>query len=507
MIHSHYDVIVLGTSLRGLLSGALLAKRGFRVLVLGQGELPFRYAAGGRTWPRRPYTFLAAHSPVARRVLSELTLLQLFRRRAAAMDPSFQVLLPRQRFDVTTEPAFLGRELEREFPAVKRALEDFHASVRRRMGELDRVMERDLVFPPETFLERRELARATAHLPADGDASDPLAELALGHPFRQAVATPAAFASDLDPSELPVLGGLRGYGAWWLGSARLEGGYEWLESALVERITTANGEVRRRESVESIEVRRGVVQGVTLSRAGERISCGHLVAAGSALGLRRLLPDRGAALGELFERLGEPTARRHRYVLHALVRAEAVPEGLARNAFLVGPEPSAETGRVRLELGPMGETHEDVPVRRLTAEVLTTSDHALGALRERLLARLEDAIPFLREHLLLVDSPHDGRGVDDVRTGTELPVDEPWSRGPSTMTPLFAHPVRGALGVTGLPLRTPLKRLLLGGPHAAPGLGEEGAFLTAWGVARIIAHGDRRRTLLRRQARWSKLEL
>ena len=36
----HFDVVVIGRSLGCLSAAALLARRDFRVLVLGQGELP-----------------------------------------------------------------------------------------------------------------------------------------------------------------------------------------------------------------------------------------------------------------------------------------------------------------------------------------------------------------------------------------------------------------------------------------------------------------------------------
>ncbi len=511
MIQRYYDVVVLGTGLRGLLAGALVAKRGFRVLVLGQGHPSADYEAGGRRWPRRPYRFVAARSPIAQRVLADIALHQELRRRSQPLEPSFQVILPSQRLDVTTEPAFLASELDREFPTVKRALEDFHALTRREMAALDRALARPLVVPPETFFERRELARAVAgrRTGRDGQGPDPLGELSREHPFREVVATPAAFSVDLDPASLSTLGLLRAYGSWWLGATRLEGGYGWLEGALIAKIRAANGEVRASQRAESLEIRRGAVQGLELARTGERVGCRHLVETGSVEGLQTLLPHRGAELGELFARQGEPTPRRLRYVLHVLLRPEAVPEGLAPDAFLVGEAPGEVLGRLRLQLGPEDERHEGEPVRRLSVEVLLPArlgrePAALGRLRERVLAKLRRLLPFLDEHLILVDSPHDGRGVDDPRAAVERPASDPWSRGPDTMEAQYATPATGALGVAGLPLRTPLRGLLLAGPHAAPGLGEEGAFLTAWSAARLVDRGDRRRAFLRRPARFAK---
>ena len=40
MTNRHYDAVVLGRSLGSLAAAALLARRDFRVLVIGQGQKP-----------------------------------------------------------------------------------------------------------------------------------------------------------------------------------------------------------------------------------------------------------------------------------------------------------------------------------------------------------------------------------------------------------------------------------------------------------------------------------
>ena len=83
----HYDVIVLGRSLGALVAAALLARRDFSVLVLGQGARPASYRLGERTLRRRPLLLLGASSPSLRRALSELAQTQTFRRRTTPVDP------------------------------------------------------------------------------------------------------------------------------------------------------------------------------------------------------------------------------------------------------------------------------------------------------------------------------------------------------------------------------------------------------------------------------------
>src|SRR3954471_1001942 len=115
-----YDVVVCGSELTGLLAAALLARRGFRVLLLGHDADRPSFEAGGFTLSRAPALLPPLESQPVARVLTELNCVQIIRRRAPPLSPGFQVVMPRHRFDVLPDrdpdrPRF-RRELEREFP-------------------------------------------------------------------------------------------------------------------------------------------------------------------------------------------------------------------------------------------------------------------------------------------------------------------------------------------------------------------------------------------------------
>ena len=509
MITSYYDVVLLGTRFEALLSGALLAKRGFRVLVLGQGMLPSTYQVAGRRLPRETFAFRAAHSPVAKRALTELALHQVFRRRATGMDPAFQIVVPGHRVDVPPDPAHLEREVDRELGDVKRAVEDFHRLGERVGADLDHLFERDLLFPPETFFERREFQRARAgalDFDRKGGGADPFAEFPDHHLFRHVVGAPVFFASQMDPRQVSPLGVLRLYEAW-RGAARLEGGYEWLRGALIDKIETYSGEVRERERAEQILLKRNTAVGVRLATSGETIGCGFIVSSCDVDVLLRLLPDRGA-FRELFETLGEPTPRYFRYTLNVVVAAGAVPAGMGRDVFLLRDprRPYAAENLLHFEThGPRdGErliTIEALLPRRGVEEVVGY----LGNVRRQILEGMESLMPFVRPHIRLVDSPHDGREAQ-LSEGTTAAAQEPWTRGPSTMSVVYGYPVRGTLGVSALPVRSPVRRLLCCSPQVVPGLGHEGAFVSAWSAARIVTRADRKKEWMRRGL-WTKVEI
>ena len=74
------------------------------------------------------------------------------------------------------------------------------------------------------------------------------------------------------------------------------------------------------------------------------------------------------------------------------------------------------------------------------------------------------------------------------------------------MRPVYGYPVTTSLGVCSLPVRAPIKRLVICNDQVVPGLGLEGRFLAAWSAARVISRSDKKKEWMRR-GRWGKLEL
>jgi hypothetical protein len=248
---------------------------------------------------------------------------------------------------------------------------------------------------------------------------------------------------------------------------------------------------------------------VRIAASGEEIGASWVLVGSSLSTLLRLVPDR-TPFEELFERIGEPVVRHYRYTLNLRVAAEGVPAGMSRDVFFVrDPErPASEANALHVQVDPPdAEGRQLLCVEALLPRRgIEDIPEYLGTVRERVLASLGELVPFLGHHVELVDSPHDGRDVDDLRGGTRVQAAESWARGPQTMRRVHGFPVSTALGVCALPVRTPIKRLLLCNDQNVPGLGLEGLFLAAWSAARVVSKSDRRKDWMRR-GRWGKLEV
>lgn len=513
MTDRFYDAIVLGRGIGALTAAALLARRDFTVLVLGQGARPPTYLARGRPLQRRAFAMLAASSPAWRRVLAELAQSQSWKQRAHAARPMLQILSPRRRLEIPAQPELFAREVDRELSDVGRLVEELYEELARVNQAADEAFQHDAVWPPGSFWERRETTRYAALLPharAEPDA-DLLSEFPKGHPFRAVVAATVQHGTHLAMMP-PPFAVARIHGSWTRGLEILPGGEEELEAMLVERIQAYGGRAELAWSAESLVVSRGRVAGVLVAGDREPIGASFVLTDTDGEGVAALSGGRGIQGRALREwpRMGYPMGR---FVVSIVAREEGVPEPLGPESFILagwGADPrTRRAGRRTIHLErrslPRGEA-------LLVAETLVLDrgpDHLAG-LREEVLAAVMEELPFLERHLILVDSPHDGRPLWVWEGGARRDVERWEERGlshaPEPMRPLVEVDPPGYLGLAGEPIRGPIERTLLLGPTVLPGLGQEGELLAAWGAARLVTKSDKRRARIREDM-WSKIEI
>lgn len=509
MTSSYYDVAVLGTDVAPLTCAALLAKRGFRVVVLGQQREYANYALGRYRLPRQAFTFTANHTPTARRVLNELGLGQTFRRLTHPLEPAFQVALPSHRFDVHGDETAFEREVEREFPDVRRPVIDFCRRINQHARATDRLFERDRAWPPESLLDRRELARLAASLELDGETKRErlLGELPDRHPFRAAMLAPLAFSAQADPDSITALQLARTLDGHMRDAVSVDGGLAAFSNLLVDKIRSHSGQLRVRERASQIIVSRAGATGLRLSGSDEEIGCAHVIAGVDVAKVGRLLLDR-SPFEQMFERLGEPQPRFYRYTMNAIVETRCVPEGMRRDVYCIRDSrlPLHSENLIHVEHSPLDERESLLCIEALLpARAVEDRDGVLDGARERFLEALSDLLPFLDQHLLALDSPHDGRKPWFRDSNVDQGLDPLERRGPETMRIVHTFPMATALSICAMPVRTRLRGLLICNEQVSPALGLEGQLLAGASAARLVTRADRGREWLRRRL-WAKVE-
>jgi hypothetical protein len=425
------------------------------------------------------------------------------------------VLAPGLRLEVPPDVALFGREIDRAFPEVRRVVDELYAELARTNGAADAAFEKDLVWPPGTFWEKRETQRVAASLPRfDPTLAPPLlAEFPRDHDYRAIVDVPARFASHA--ADLPEFAVARLHGAWTRGVTRLTHGEDELIDFLVERVRAHGGEARLGERAVRVEHRRGRVNGVLVDGDESPTGVGFVVTDHTTRALLDLTTDFDPARRALAA-LPHLIPAEWRFVVSIVVREEGLPPPLGDESFLLPAWPHRGLGAT-MPLIHLQRRREPCGIPGAT---LLVADAAFSEgtplpvtrAREAVLAALESLLPFIERHYLMVDSPHDGRPLWDYRSGKRKEVDRAAlraTRGSLDAEPMAARwrvepPTFHGLGAE--PVRTPLGGAFVVGPSALPALGQEGELLAAWSAARMITRTDKRKERMRREM-WSKVEL
>jgi phytoene dehydrogenase-like protein len=478
LAESFYDVVILGGDLAATVAGAVLAHRGFRVLVAG-APVEERYSIGPYNLPRAPLAFVGVESPSLRRVVAELNLIQLLRRRLEPNRPAFQLLLSDSRIDVGDD---VTRELARELPSAVGEFDALSAKMSEISNSLEAILNQDLILPPDGFWDRRDANRVGARLP--DDETDLGAPLPADHPLRALVRLPAAFAGDL--AEAGAISQARLTDLHRRGTHRIDGGRQGLRSLLLERLKTHSGEVRPDLNPIAIEVKRGRADTVRFD-GKDSVGCGHVLCGMGAGRVAELLegdkpPKRLLEAAEI-----KPAA--WKYLLHLVAPLDALPDALGRYALALGDRVDGSLlngNALALHLADGYGQHAVLSVEALASEA---TPEALAVLRGRVRARLDALFPFVDKHLLLVHSPHDGLPPERATEFVAPPAIAP--------EPLWAINENRTLGVGGLPHATGLKNVLLASRQVLPGLGLEGELAAGWGAARLILQKEKKRDLVK----------
>jgi hypothetical protein len=485
---NYFDVVVYGSELTGLIAASLLGRRGLRVLLCGHDGVPATFQAGPYTLAREPGTLPPPDSEPVARVLRELGHSQIVRRRAPQAQPSLQFVFPNHRVEFTSSVEAVLAELVREFPEDHGTIEPILARLRATSAILDPLLGSDMTLPPQGFWERRDVSRVQPSCRP----RKPTCWRRLGRTISCAPASPR-WAPWPAGSPRPISA------AWCRRAPTMSRGgvstgwparpicapCSWTSWHLLGRDSRARGSHRAGMAARKSERAAGAaaqrnhrLRPPDLGRFGVVAGC----LAGSEAP-RRLREIASAIRPACF-----------RYTLCMLVRPEALPEGMGARVIAVKDpaKPNLEENAFSITVGlPPPRQPNQIPIW-LECLVSASASESLGYLsvvRARLREELLRIMPFHDQHLIVVASPHDGcRPSLGPRRGVE-----PGERGrlpgvpPTPMTPALSCDLQRVLGLGGASHTTGLKNVYLASNENLPGLGREGQFVSAWGVARLIA--------------------
>jgi hypothetical protein len=462
-----YDVCVIGGGVGGAAAGALLSRRGLRVLLIDVGGGGPAAADGGWLLPSRPSLQPSPRAlPAAEALLSDLGLATEVSRCFEPLEPPLQLLLPRHRLELAPGADALARELGREWPADAARLAAGLSRLVAAAGLGGALLKGAPPLPPAGLLERWSLARAVRRAAMetglDGALlSDPpaLAGLA-GTPLASALTALAGFMGRLDgPPSALVLARLAGVALG--GLHRPTAGSTAMMDGLRRRIAETRGEVLGSQAeparVESIGLEGSRLSMVRVAGTSDPRLARAFVIALPLARIAALLPAEARG-GRVARSLASMRPGSRLASCHLLLRAAARPPGLGDAVLVLDTEDAPPEDVVLVELSPArrepgrGSQAEATP-GHLTASAWLRlppgADEATG--RSRLRRALDVSLPFHERHLVHRVEPA------PVAHGLRFEAATP-------------------LGAGGLPLRSPWKNAFLASGEVLPGLGLEGEY-------------------------------
>lgn len=478
---AHYNLAIVGTDLAGLVLGALAAKAGYRVCVIGQGGLGSLVEHRGQMLCRAPQMTYGLSSPPVRKVFEALGLGLELRNLPHRREPGFQVVLPGKRIDVTTQPERFRAELDREFPGERPRIDDFFRHVAEIDKQVEEAFEQGIRLPPTGLVEKfqfRGLVKRFPFLDDEWAVPDPLAAFPHGHPFRAFVHAAFRFCSDMLPARAYPASFVHVVNELRKGVFTFDAGPDALRDLFLGIIQTA-GDVRPKATVARIDVKRGRATSLLLRDRRSVIGCDVVVCNSDPKRFFSLIPTEQQK-EDVHHAIHLLQPVYHTFTGAFVVKARAVPEGMARHAFVVSDlnKPLDEDNLVFVSRDiEAGSRRVDRDVRTITASMRVPIGAASagppGARRllDVLQARVESITPFLDEHLISRWTPWLRPTSALAQSGEEL--------DPLELRPCYGEAVPHTLGLSPLPTHSGYRNILIGSDASFCGLGSDGPYVAA----------------------------
>jgi phytoene dehydrogenase-like protein len=481
-----YDVIVIGSDLSSLIAALLSARYGRKTLLLSESGLGDSLTLSDYTFNIDPLPWSGfGNGQMFTKLLSELNIPLPDPAKISPLNPAFQVILPEQRVDFFIDRDALIQDISREYPAEGKQIQNLYHSITRVCDTLDKSIRECLDSADPSLKDRMQAwldipffmgdiwrlsqkLRGLEKLPSMGLMFD--SELTLFSSQHVNHNKPLSSAYLLS---LP-----------WRGLYYLFGGKHLLIGQLRKRYEELRGESLAGCTITA--VRAGAKIEVDIKPKGAPISVvgQELVISAKSPALQGLLAG-DKKLSKLARRLRKLESAQYPFTLHMGVDNRGLPDRMSEYVIFVPDQSDGGT----VEAGPFlfleSSVAEDTGLaprgkRTLTATVFLSrspgdlDDGELKSVAEDMLKALETFLPFLRESLAFMDVE---RSIEVSRKYQQI------------VNPRYRFSGRLLPGLTTLPIRSPLRNVLITGGITFAGLGFEGEVLSGMKAGYIIAGG------------------
>lgn len=448
-METKYDILIIGSEISGLVSAALLAKKGFSVAVVSGREGSPVYEKGGYTLDERPFFITGLKEGPLEGLFDEIGLPKNTGIRGAI---PYQVILPDERVDIYEDPKLFHEEFRRCFPKEIDKVSDFYKHLSGLNEEIGHVMDMNpfsfrLLLPPSIRKGKRPLRDV-----AEG--------LGLSQRFQSFVRAQISSFSYLDgPTSIIASSSI-------LESSRkgiysMEGGLGGLKEMLLKKIKSFGGdfigspakEVSRNGNRWLLRTEEEALSGrVVIGNIDAPTFCGLFLDLG-----KKYLKSIGRIEKSLFP-----------LTVNLGVKESGIPVGMAENVIMLrdyGREHIIDN-LLLVHMGAPSDGKRDVSI---TCHV-PREEYGKGNIRgisEAMLEGVDELLPFIDRHTEVLD-------IRDV---------EPKGDG------IFVSAVKSKMGIGVLPFEMVRGELYYAGPEVFPSLGFDGLVYSGKAAAAAALKG------------------
>jgi phytoene dehydrogenase-like protein len=479
-----YDVIVIGSDLSSFIAALLSARYGRKTLLIDECGLGDCLSFSDFTFNIDPLPWSGFGSgQMFTKLLSELNIPLPDPAKISPLNPAFQAVLPEHRIDFFIDREALVHDISREYPEEGKQIQNLYQSITKVCDTLEKAIrvflesedpsmkERmqnwlDLPFTAGDIWRLSQKLRGLEKLPSLGLLFD--SELTLFSNQHVNHDKPLSSAYLLS---LP-----------WRGLYYLFGGKHLLIGQLRKRYEELRGESLAGCSITSI--RAGTKIEVDIKPKGKPISVvgQELVISAKSPALPGLL-DGDKKFSKLTRRFRRVESVQYPFTLHLGVDNRGLPDRMSEYVILVSDDQaggSMETGPFLFLESSVADDTGLAPrgKRTLTATAFLArsprdlDDGELKSIGERMLKTLEHFLPFLRESLAFMDME---RSIEVSRQYQHI------------VNPRYRFSGHWLPGLATLPIKTPLRNVLITGGITFAGLGFEGEVLSGMKAGYLVA--------------------
>lgn len=479
MLEHYCDVLIIGTDLSGLITGAFLARRGLTVHVLEVN--PF---ADNEKEPD-PFCVAHLHSRLLRSILGRLNIPEGEIQKLSNLDSPLQIIFPKKRIDVCANPIIFYEELEREFPDHLEGLKLFYEN----LVHIKHQVEAEHLYShilPHSFRERRKLAKFVKTHRLDQRLKDlglPLDSQEELKKFIMAQLKLVTYSHAESPFALQVAELLNPIEGEILS---IKGGHHYLKKLFLDRIEHHEGAYRRHSQVAELLYRNGIFVGAKLNGQEGNILSRYVIWNTQLKRLADYLPKlfRFRGLKKAIKKL-EPKA--YWFSSHFSLPAHFIPPPMKENLILIqDPKKQLDqTNFLYVQLQP-GTKETRLTVSYLLDNLaLTAEEDYFNPIHQKILDLLHGIIPFSNGEL----KPLFPLPATQYQEDTLFPMKEndfEIFKQAATEHPVYSHQVKSFTDLFPISYKTAAPNLYLTAPEILNTMGYEGKYMLGLKVTDTI---------------------